>query len=301
MPLPGQTLFPSPFLLPGGPTPFSDLIVDATSPWNDPNGFWATYNASLAAMFEQAYDIIADTGDPNQTIVATLSSTLDTSTPITSLAVQGVSQFMQGGTELTLSSTEGTQFVEVATPANIGDTVIEIETITPNFPYPSGTAIQVAYFPGWSLLLDPVNCPDTFLPFLAQFNGADVPLGSDSITARAKIISESGLQRGTLAAVTSAVTRNLNGTQSLVIVERVDSLGDANAYWFIVIVRPEEVIDVNDLTDAVNSVKPGGVQWTLVQTDGWTITQMELSEATLTALEGDFVTLTGLEQDRLGT
>ena len=47
----------------------------------------------------------------------------------------------------------------------------------------------------------------------------------------------------------------------------------------------------------MNAVKPGGVMWTLVQTDDWTISQMEISQATVTPLEAAFITVTHLEAD----
>lgn len=300
MPLPSPFLFPSPFLLPGGPGPFSDLLLASTSPWSDPSGFWDTYNAALATMFEPVYDIVADQGDVEQTIVATLSNVLSTSAAITSIPVQSVSQPVTSGQIVTLSFGQSAQILTILTSANVGDTAIGVSSFTPNFSYPIGTPVQLEYIPGWSTLLDPVNCPDQFLPFLAQFNGTDIPVGLDAPTARTKIAGESAQHRGTLASVVSAVQRNLTGTQSVVILERVDAIGNVNAYWFVIVVRPEEVINVLSLTDAVNTIKPGGVQWTLVQTDGWTISQMEASAATIAILEGNFVTLTGLEGDRVG-
>lgn len=280
---------------------FSDQVVEAVSPWNDPNGFWSAYNAALASMFEVVYDIVADTGDPNQTIVATLSEELNTLGPTESILVQAVAEPIAAGTMVTISAATITQTFQLSSDANTGDDAISVVSATPNYPYPSGAPVQLQYVPGWSTLLDPYNCPAQFLPFLAQFNGANVPVGLDATTARAVIIGESAQHRGTVASVVSAVTRNLTGTQFVVVEERLNALGDEDPYHFLVLVRPEEVISVQAITDSVNAIKPGGVMWTLIQTDGWIISQMEASQVTISALEANFATINGLENDRPGT
>lgn len=295
---------------------FTDTLVESTSPWNDPNGFWATYNAALGSMFEQVFGLVADQGDVEQTYVGVLRLALTTSTPITSLPVQNLTISIPVDTEITLISGLNIQVFVTSTTAHSGATSIPVFSQTPNFAYGIGTPVQLAYIPGWSVLLDPLNCPDLFLTFLAQFNGTDVPVGLDSDTARLKIVAENAEQRGTLASIGAAVRRNLTGTQSVAIQERIDTLGNANGYWFVVVVRPGDLgvpsQTINDVTvptsgnvqaliDSVNAVKPGGVMWSLVVTDGWTISQMEASQASISALEGNFVTITGLEQDLPGT
>ncbi len=280
---------------------FSELVLDSVSPWSDQFGFWNTYNAALATMFEQTYSLTADTGDPSQTVVAVLSAELLPGIPVTTLTVASVSQDLAVGAQLLLAGDEGEQIVEVASAASVADPAITIQEITPLVDFKIGTNVELAYFPGWSTLLDPNNCPDQFLPFLAQFNGTSIAEGLDPDTARAKILGESGLSRGTLASIVSAVKRNLTFTHSVTIKERTERDGTPDPYWFLVIVRPEELARPAQLTADVNAVKPGGVQWTLVLTDSWLILDMEASETTLTALEADFHTVTGLEQDLPGT
>jgi hypothetical protein len=274
MPIPDDALFPDfdvfpGFGEPGIVGPFADVVATATSPWNDSGGFWASYNAALAAMFEPVYDIVYDHGDPNQTIVATLGQHLAANSIITSIPVLSVAMSVPSNTEITLASGPDFQTFLTTATADVGSTSISINAIELNADYFVGTPVQLAWIPGWSILLDPDNCPDQFLPYLAQFNGTDVPINLNSSVARMKIIGEAALKRGTLASVTSAVKRNLSGTQSVVILERVDNLGSPNAYWFIVVVRPEEVISATSLTNDVNATKPGGVQWTLVQSDAF--------------------------------
>lgn len=133
-----------------------------------------------------------------------------------------------------------------------------------------GNLITEGYQPGYGILLNPVACPDDDLGFLAQFPGVVLPLGEDPTTARSLIEAESGLNRGTPAAVIAAAQRNLSGTQSCVLVERTYADGTPDAGWFILQVRPEEIISEAQLIAAVNNVKFGGLGWTLVQQDDYT-------------------------------
>lgn len=278
---------------------FTDQVLESVAPWADSAGFWVTYNAAIASMFESVFSIVADSGDPNQTIVAVLSQPLSTAAMVTGLPVGYVTTKVTAGTEVTLNFSTSIQMVTLSADTHVGDTSIAIKSTQLNFAYPAGTPVQLAYFPGWSKLLDPLNCPDQFLPFLAQFNGTNVPVTLDAATARAKIAGESAQQRGTVASVRSAVQRNLSGTQSATILERTGQTGP-DPYHFMVIVRPEEVVDVNALTNAVNDTKPGGIQWTLIQTDGWTIGQMEAQYATIAQLEAAFTTISGLQNNQPG-
>lgn len=151
------------------------------------------------------------------------------------------------------------------------------------------------YIPGWSVLLDPTNCPAKFLPYCAMFNGTNVQPGTAEADARAIIKGESGFARGTAASIIAAAQRFLSGTQSAFLLERTPT-----PYHFTLVVRPEEAVNVIALTAAVDAVRPAGVQWTLIQTDGWALFQMEAFEPTITLLEAQFSTITGLENDQVG-
>lgn len=284
------------------PKPFRDFLLESTSPWNDTNGFWATYNASIATMFETVYDIVADIGDPDQNQVATLSAGITAAGGnVFSLSVTGVVSEVPVGTQITLTSGINQQTFVVSSDAMVGDSLIAVLPEVPEIDFPIGTPVQLAWAPGWSSLLDPNACPAEFLPFLAQFVGATVPVGLDSTTARAKILQESSQNRGTPSAIIAAVQRNLTGTQSVVLQERWGPLG-ANAYQFLVYVKPGEVLtDATSITNDVNAVKPGGVMWSLVITDGATIAQIEINYATISALEAAFHTVNGVEANAPGT
>lgn len=124
-----------------------------------------------------------------------------------------------------------------------------------------GNLITEGYAAGYSILLDPSRCPDGDLGFLAQFPGVVLPLGVDATTARSLIEAESGLNRGTPAAVIAAAKRNLTGTQSVTYIEREYVDGTPDAGWAgIVVLTSELKTTLQDVEDAVLAVKFGGIQ-----------------------------------------
>lgn len=138
-----------------------------------------------------------------------------------------------------------------------------------------------SYAAGWSTLLNPSTCPPEFLPYCAAFIGVQIPSGSDTGVARAQIIAEKNFQTGTTEAIIGAAQTWLTGTQAVTILERQRLGGTIDAYWLVVVVRAEEVRNVTELTNAVNAVKPVGVQWTLAQADGtWSAAVHEWQQET---------------------
>lgn len=123
---------------------------------------------------------------------------------------------------------------------------------------------------GWSTLLDPDNCPAQFIPYGAQFVGVQIPPSTAPATARALWKAHAGFQRGTPAAIIAAAQLYLTGSQSVLLLERQGSSGPLAAYEFVLQVRPEQVVSATQLQAAVDAVRPAGVTWTLVQTDGIT-------------------------------
>ncbi len=294
------------------PASFTQELLDVVSPWDDPAGAWVNYNTALGAMFETVFSIVADQGDPNQTQVGSLTSLLSTSAPITSLPVSALPEKIPSGTYIQVYTIPPNppmlQLCLSSADAAAGATSISINSITPNFAYPLGSPVTLAYVPGWSSLLDPANCPAAFLPFLAQFVGAVVPQGTSAALARNLIDNDTGgfcncgnMNRGTVAAITHAAQSYLSGTQYVAIIERTAINGSNDPYFFLIVVHPSELVSATQLTNAVNLVKPAGVFWSLVQSSSWIISQMEASQVTLSALEGTFTTLAGLEGDLPGT
>lgn len=128
------------------------------------------------------------------------------------------------------------------------------------------------YLPGYGTLLDPTVATGQDLQYLGQFVGVPVPNGLPDATARALVLAEGGLKRGTLPAVISAVQRNLSGTQSVALLERYGPSGP-DPWWFTIIVRPEEIVSLTALKSAVNATKPGGVLFQIIEADGYTWAQ----------------------------
>ena len=136
-----------------------------------------------------------------------------------------------------------------------------------------GELVTEGYQPGYGILLDPSVVPLADAAFLAQFVGVQLPLGVDDPTAQSLIKAESGINRGTDAAVVAAAQRNLTGTQTVALVRRRYVDGTPNAGWFGLIVRPEELPDKAAFTAAINAVKLGGLMWWLVEADAPLLTQ----------------------------
>src|SRR6185437_13628378 len=102
-----------------------------------------------------------------------------------------------------------------------------------------------SWVPGYSLF-DVDTCPFAYLAFLGQLVGVppSALIGADDATARSIIRNEAGQKRGTPAAIVAAAQRFLSGTQSCALRERTAASGSADAYHFLLIVRPEEIVDL---------------------------------------------------------
>jgi hypothetical protein len=140
--------------------------------------------------------------------------------------------------------------------------------------YVADTDTQV----GWRPLLDPALCPADALPFLGQFVGAQVPVGSDEVTARAIVTHSPGWARGTPGAVAAAARLWLTGGQHVTLNERFGG----SAYAIEVVVYAGEVIDLVSLTAAVKAALPAGFSLTVSAVTGWTIADAETRYAVLT-------------------
>lgn len=132
-----------------------------------------------------------------------------------------------------------------------------------------------SWVPGFGTLFDVDLIPNAYLPYLAQLVGVpgSALIGADDATARQIIRAEQSQQRGTPGAILAAAKRNLSGSQSVFLVERTAADGSADPYHFQLIVRPEEIIDLAQLTNVVNGCKPGGIMWTLIQSDAPLVSQ----------------------------
>lgn len=131
----------------------------------------------------------------------------------------------------------------------------------------AGSPDEPGYMPGWSTLLSLSQCPTQFLPFLAMFVGASIPAGSTDQQARQIIAAEAAFNRGTVSSILTAA--NAYAIQPCQILERQRPNGTADPYFFTLVVVPETVPNPSALTAAVNRVKPAGLQWALLDLNGY--------------------------------
>jgi hypothetical protein len=67
--------------------------------------------------------------------------------------------------------------------------------------------------PGWSLAFDAANCPESVLPYLAQYVGVSLSPEMAPSQIRAEIEKPTGWERGTDDSIKIATRRTLTGTQ----------------------------------------------------------------------------------------
>jgi hypothetical protein len=148
--------------------------------------------------------------------------------------------------------------------------------------YVGGELVTEGYQPGYGAALNPSVASGSELQYLAQFVGVQLPTGVSDDNARSLIMEEGGFHRGTPAALIAAAKRNLSGTQSVALLERMNGAGQADAYAFSVVVRPEEVVNQAALITAILDVKPAGLVFTLVQSDAPLLSQYTRTFAGIT-------------------
>lgn len=79
--------------------------------------------------------------------------------------------------------------------------------------------------PGWSILFDVSRVPADALPYLAQYVGERIPVGTSEADARARIVAKQNQQRGTPASIIAAAKSKLYGNKFVALIERLN--GDA--------------------------------------------------------------------------
>ena len=142
---------------------------------------------------------------------------------------------------------------------------------------------------GWGPLLDVTQTPAQALPWLGQLVGAVVTPGLSEAQARALVASAPGRTRGTPEAIKAAARLWLSGSQVVTVNER--SGGDA--YAFEVVVYAGQIIDLTQLTAALNAAKPAGLTMTLTVLSGWTYADVD-TRYTASTYAGVDTTWTGL-------
>ncbi len=125
---------------------------------------------------------------------------------------------------------------------------------------------EAAFVPPWGRLLNPELCPAIALPYLAQFVGVSIPTGASAVEGRALVKAESGLERGTLAALRMAIERTLPAGAHYLIQERTEANGTEGAYHFNVIVETGK--STQPLFEAINAVIPAGIWYSVLEVTG---------------------------------
>lgn len=135
----------------------------------------------------------------------------------------------------------------------------------------------IKYVPSWGKLLDPSTCPGKYLSYLAMFVGVQIPITATEAEARELVKNESGLERGTQSAIEMAIRRVLGREIPFAVVPRTNPKAEEKGYFFIVIVPPSH--SSKALKEAIESVKPGGVMFEIIEREGtWYVGTKKWSE-----------------------
>lgn len=160
------------------------------------------------------------------------------------------------------------------------------------------------YTPAWGTLLDVDTAPADALPYLAMYVGVVLPTGVSEAEARELIKTHAGFSRGTRASIEAAIERNLAPGTTFQIVER-RTLADAeDAYHFVITIKGKGIVQTwftlkgsweglsgswenlsgNEgfIRAAVNEVKPAGVFYSIILTEGTPWLDLEGSWENLT-------------------
>jgi len=110
--------------------------------------------------------------------------------------------------------------------------------------------------PGWTIILDPLVCPEEWLPWCAQVYGVKVPPGLTIEEIRAYINSPPQEARGSTAAMLTEGERTLIGAKHFRVQEQLG--GDAYKEQFVS--ATDETPNPALTLVALTSQKPGGVK-----------------------------------------
>jgi hypothetical protein len=116
---------------------------------------------------------------------------------------------------------------------------------------------------GWANMVDIEAIPSQYLPYLAQFVGAETQPGLTDAQQRAYIMSLPGFNRGRPATIVSVTQATLTGTQFVDLQERYDG----NAWRYNVVTKPSETPNPSLTQAAIQSQKPGPDQFIFTMTE----------------------------------
>ena len=118
---------------------------------------------------------------------------------------------------------------------------------------------EVELLSDWEAVFDVDRCPPVALPYLGQFVGARLIIGSSVESQREQIRRPSRQDRGKLQTIIDAVKPLLTGTKAVVVRERSGLGGTDNAWRLTVITLTNETPNPAAVEAAIRSVKPGGI------------------------------------------
>lgn len=121
----------------------------------------------------------------------------------------------------------------------------------------------------WSIIMDVDRAPGYALPYLAQFVGQAIPVGTPDAAARDLIRSPSNQARGGVDKTIHDAQATLTGTKFCRAIER-----DGSPWRITFHVRTAECPDPAATAAAIEAVKPAGMVVTVVASAGTTIDEL---------------------------
>jgi len=152
--------------------------------------------------------------------------------------------------------------------------------------------------PGWSQLLDVDRCPAYALPWLGQFVGVTVDPTLDEAGQRRQIRAETGMARGSVAAIVAAAQRRLTGTRTVVMRERSATACSAEpAYGLTVFTFTSETPDPTGTEADIRAVKPAGIVLEYLTDTGQDFETVRENFATFADLTAGYTDFDGMRTD----
>jgi hypothetical protein len=123
-----------------------------------------------------------------------------------------------------------------------------------------GTYGEPGWVPGYGKLLNPVEAPAEYLPWLGQFVGVEVKKTATETEARAEVKAESGLARGTRGSLEVLLKKALGATAFLIL-ER-----EPTPYRLQILVPAGHLS--NSVYEEINLTIPGGLLYEVLEVAG---------------------------------
>lgn len=146
--------------------------------------------------------------------------------------------------------------------------------------------------PGWVIVFDPDNAPVEVLPYLAQFDGAEIRPDMDEAQIRDAIRSPQGFGRGRPSALAKIAQRHLTGGKTVLLDERSDGTVGVDKPWQMRIRTLASETPDPELTEREIRAewKPIGIVLTYLAIDGQTWGDLRLDHATWADVQADYAT-----------